>query len=208
MSASAGLRLLVVVGTDHHPFDRLINQVDDWLAEQDDIDWAVVQFGQSSPPRYVDAQARPLLGHDELQQLMQEATIVVTHGGPATILEARRHGILPITVPRDPRLGEHVDEHQQRFARMLGSQGLVLLAETADELETALTQGRDHPASLRVTAESHPGRDAGAAVAKVGAIIDELVEATTGRRRLRSSRHHTRGLETVPSHSPDRLTGT
>jgi UDP-N-acetylglucosamine transferase subunit ALG13 len=185
-------RLLVIVGTDHHPFDRLISWVDDWLAGRDDIGWAVVQHGRSRPPQH--AQARPLLGHSELQELVRSATLVVTHGGPATILEVRSHGILPITVPRNPRLGEHVDDHQQRFARMLGGQGLVRLAETADELEAALIQGCDEPTAFRIAVEQDSGGQAPAAVTRIGSIIDDLVEGARVRRRRRPRRTPPRSL--------------
>lgn len=175
----AQFRLLVVVGTDHHRFDRLVGWVDRWVADQDGDVGAVVQHGTSAAPR--QAEGRRLVGHDELQQLMSSATVVVTHGGPATIVEARRHGKLPVVVPRDPALGEHVDGHQQRFARRLAERDLVVLCEREDELRAALDLALTDSSWLRVDVDgAQPGVTA--AVARVGAVIDDLVAQAGGTR--------------------------
>jgi UDP-N-acetylglucosamine transferase subunit ALG13 len=66
-----------------------------------------------------------LIPHDELQELMDRADVVVCHGGPTTIMEARRRGITPVVVARSGRLGEHVDGHQELFADRMARRGLV-----------------------------------------------------------------------------------
>ena len=141
--------VLVAVGTDHHPFDRVVEWVDAWLdtGRGDHVD-ALVQYGHSQPPKVASGNA--LLDHDDLQDAMDRAAVVVCHGGPATITEARRHGKLPICVPRDPDRGEHVDSHQQLFARRMGAGGIVRLAETRDELWTALDAALSEPNTFRI----------------------------------------------------------
>jgi UDP-N-acetylglucosamine transferase subunit ALG13 len=74
----------------------------------------------------------------EIADLLDRASAVVTHGGPGTIMDARSHGHTPIVVPRDPRLGEHVDDHQQRFARFLARSGMIVTAYDVDELAVRL----------------------------------------------------------------------
>ena len=123
----------------------------------------------------------PFLGHDELQQAMVDADLVVCHGGPATILEARRHGHLPIVVPRDPARGEHVDDHQLLFARRLGAAGLVALCETREALHDALTAGLADPSRYAVAADPDAHEARRAAVARVGRIVDDLVAGSTPR---------------------------
>ncbi len=137
-----GPLVLVVAGTDHHPFDRLVGYLDEWLAQHPGAVRCLVQYGASAPPLRADGVA--LLSHDDLQAAMAEATVVVTHGGPATITEARSYGHVPICVPRDPSRGEHVDDHQQRFARHLADAGLVVVTPTAAELGTALDVALEH----------------------------------------------------------------
>jgi UDP-N-acetylglucosamine transferase subunit ALG13 len=135
--------VLVAVGTDHHPFDRVVNWVEAWLRTTLDQVDVLVQYGTSRKPE--TARGVDLLEHAELQDAMARATVVVCHGGPATITEARRHGKLPVCVPRDPERGEHVDSHQQLFARRMGAGGVVRLAETQHELWAALDEAVEHP---------------------------------------------------------------
>nr|WP_030488391.1 glycosyltransferase [Micromonospora chokoriensis] len=178
-SAVAQLRLLVAVGTDKHPFDRLVDWLAQWHAQATGPIGLTVQHGHTSAPQL--AGAVPFLGHDALQQAMMDADLVVCHGGPATILEARRHGHLPIVVPRDPSRGEHVDNHQLLFARRLGAAGLVALCETREALHDALAAGLVDPSRYAVAADPGAHEARRAAVARVGQIVDDLVARSTPR---------------------------
>lgn len=166
--------ILAVVGTDHHRFDRLIEWLDAWLTTQDAPPPAVVQHGSSLAPRMAEGHA--LIAHGDLQQLMRRAAVVVSHGGPATITEIRRLGKLPIVVPRDPSRREHVDGHQQRFARRLGEMGRVVLCETEPEFTAALDAARLNPDASTLQLERDGAQDeVSAAVNRVGRIIDGLI---------------------------------
>lgn len=174
--------ILAVVGTDHHRFDRLIDWLDAWLAIQDVPVRAVVQHGSSVAPRLAEGHA--LIPHADVQQLMRDATVVISHGGPATITEIRRLGKLPIVVPRDPARGEHVDGHQQRFTRRLGQMDRVVLCETESAFTAALDAARIDPGALTIDAEAGAGQKAVAeTVDRVGHIIDDLIVRSRHRSR-------------------------
>jgi UDP-N-acetylglucosamine transferase subunit ALG13 len=171
--------VLVTVGTDHHPFDRLIGWVDRWAAANAGRVQVVVQYGNSVAPTIAEGSA--FVPYDELQNLFERATVVVSHGGPATITEARRHGRLPVCVGRDPSLGEHVDDHQMRFVRRASAAGLVAEAETESELDSLLNRALVAPDELRFTPAGH-GSWSGtelsgpiATVARVGELVSDLV---------------------------------
>jgi len=169
MDANAGVPLVVaVVGTDHHPFDRLVRMVDDWALGA--AARVVIQHGTARPPR--TAQARTLLEVDELDRLLGRASAVVCHGGPGTIAAVRRAGRMPIVIARDPALGEHVDDHQQRFVPRMVDKGMVLAPADAAELHALLDSALVDPAAFRVQDGSteHP------AVARFAALVDGLVE--------------------------------
>ncbi|MEU1589904.1 glycosyltransferase [Micromonospora sp. NPDC005710] len=173
------LRVLVAVGTDKHPFGRLVDWLAHWHADAAGPVDLTLQHGHTRAPAVPGAVS--FLGHAALQEAMSRADLVVCHGGPATILEARRHGHLPIVVPRDPALGEHVDNHQQLFARRLGVAGMVALCETREQLIDALDAGLNDPSRYAVTADPQAQRAQAAAVARVGAIVDELVARSARR---------------------------
>ncbi|MFC0005285.1 glycosyltransferase [Micromonospora siamensis] len=178
--APARTSVLVAVGTDKHPFDRLVGWLEEWHREVGDAVALTVQHGHTRAPAVPGAV--PFLDHDALQAGMAGADLVVCHGGPATILEARRHGHLPIVVPRDPGRGEHVDDHQQLFARRLGAVGKVALCETREALFGALRAGLADRERFAVTADPAEVAARRAAVGRVGEIVEGLVAASARRR--------------------------
>jgi UDP-N-acetylglucosamine transferase subunit ALG13 len=181
-SASRTGTVLVAVGTDRHRFDRLIGWLEDWHPQAADQVDLIVQYGHSRMPDVEGATA--FLDHDALQQAMARATLVVCHGGPATILEARRHRHLPIVVPRDPARDEHVDNHQLLFARRLAAAGLIRLCETRAALIDALDTGIREPARFGVGSERGDDLARREAVARVGEIIEGLISSAHPRRTL------------------------
>ena len=123
----------VFVGTDHHRFDRLLG----WVAALHgrDLRFCVQHGFTPLPSNLVGA---PMLDPAEIDDLLGRASAVVTHAGPGSIMDARDHGHVPVVVARDPRLAEHVDDHQQRFVRHLEGLGMVAAAHDAVQFEEKL----------------------------------------------------------------------
>jgi UDP-N-acetylglucosamine transferase subunit ALG13 len=163
--------VVVTVGTDHHRFDRLLRWTEHWFAERAGDVRVVAQTGTASPSD--DFPCRPYLSPAELDEAVSLATAVVSHGGPATIMGIRSHGLLPIVVPRDPALDEHVDDHQQRFGRWLSARGEVALATTEPELHGRLDAALADPAAFRLP--EGPVDPRADAVARFGVLVDQLL---------------------------------
>jgi UDP-N-acetylglucosamine transferase subunit ALG13 len=165
--------LLVTVGTDHHPFDRLVRWADAWLAGHPGQLRCLMQTGTSAPPTGGVGEWRAYLEFDALQAAMSAAAAVVCHGGPGTILGARQGGAVPIVVPRQHRLGEHVDDHQVAFSRRLAADGGgIHLAETEADLHRLLDRVAVEPAAFRSGPED---RATAVAVREFGRLVDGLV---------------------------------
>lgn len=124
----------VLLGTDHHPFHRLLHWVSE-AARSGDIRWLVQHGSTPIPP---DLDGARIWDADQLAEVLGRADAVVTHGGPGLIMEARAAGHLPVVVPRDPALKEHVDQHQQRFAGRLEAAGMVRVAHDQAEFTSAV----------------------------------------------------------------------
>jgi UDP-N-acetylglucosamine transferase subunit ALG13 len=159
--------VFVSVGTDHHPFDRLVGWVDAWLPEGVRC---VVQHGTSAPPRH--AEGVSYLEHDALTTMLEEAAVVVSHGGPTTITESRRQGRRPIVVPRSPRLGEHVDDHQERFCARMEAKGLITVAADEQSLRVLLDRALSRPQDFAADAD---GDEVAESVARFGRLVDDLL---------------------------------
>jgi UDP-N-acetylglucosamine transferase subunit ALG13 len=175
--------VVALVGTDHHPFDRLVRWIDAAAARHPEVRF-VVQHGTTRPP--VMAEGQDFLGREALGRLLAEASVVVCHGGPGLVTDAREAGHVPLCVPRDPALGEHVDDHQQRFAELVGRVGVVVDVRNEEAFERELDRGlRQGPSGSGSTADLRRARDA--ARARAAAELAELMTTggPGGRRRRR-----------------------
>ncbi len=159
--------VLATVGTDHHPFDRFVEWIDAWHAEHPDVE-VFVQYGTCE--RRPEAPGSQWVEGHELASMMQRADAIVSHGGPSTIIEARSNGTVPVVIPRNPALGEHVDGHQMRFADFMSAQDNILLARTQSDVNELVT---------RVLAGEVPAppvsANQSATLQRVSSVIDELM---------------------------------
>lgn len=155
----------VLLGTDHHPFDRLVG----WaatLAHESGLTW-FVQHGSTRLPDGLPG--RRMLGARELARMLEGVEVVITHGGPGLIMEARNARHVPIVVPRDPARGEHVDGHQISFASRLEALGTIHRVESLEELREAVALAR-HVGRT----EQRGGDDRAATTRRFGELVDEL----------------------------------
>jgi UDP-N-acetylglucosamine transferase subunit ALG13 len=163
--------VFVTVGTDHHPYNRLMHWTDEWLesggAERAHV---FVQYGTSAPPRI--ARSRDYLPHTQMQAAIDKATAVVCHGGPSTIMEMRYKGLVPIVAPRNSALGEHVDDHQIRFARRMAQLGTIRLVESRDDLFGLLDMAIAAPETFRATNDA---TEVAASVQRFEELVDDLL---------------------------------
>ena len=97
-------------------------------------------------------EARPFVPADELDDAVRNADVVVGHAGIGSTLAALEAGRRPVIVPRDPRHGEHVDDHQLQIAEELARGDTTVVRYVEDlELEDLL-----HASSYRVSRASRP----------------------------------------------------
>ena len=189
-------RVFVTIGASHYPFDRLMEWVDAWLRTSPEGVRCLVQHGTSRAPGI--AECRPYLGFEEVESTLRETDVLVCHGGPGTIMLAKRYGLKPIVVPRIRDRGECVDDHQVAFARSMAHRGSVQLAETEVELHRALDGALDGTLDLRLAAdvEGHV-----AAVRRFGELVDGLLgDRTNGRARsIAAAGSHREVIAQAPS---------
>jgi UDP-N-acetylglucosamine transferase subunit ALG13 len=175
--------ILVTIGTNEQPFDRLVRAA----AALDARDDVVVQYGSSRAvtPRPGWFEFMPF---DELAALAGDSRVVVCHAGVGSIMMARRCGHRPIVVPRRHGLAEAVDDHQVGLARRLAQGGLVTLVEDAATLGTAVRQARTIERPGGVT--GLPGADALAADLRARLTRRGVASAIrVARARVSSGRH-------------------
>jgi UDP-N-acetylglucosamine transferase subunit ALG13 len=119
--------IYVTLGTHEQPMERLRLALEGLPALVPELAPFVIQHGYTRPP--AGWRTFRMVSPEENRAFMQQADIVVTHGGPASIAEARESGSIPIVVPRQSAHDEHVDDHQLAYARRLAAASEVVLVE-------------------------------------------------------------------------------
>ena len=127
--------IFVTVGTHEQPFDRLIRKVDELKRDGVIAEEVVIQTGYSTyEPEY--CQWSKLIPYEQMVKNVEEARMVITHGGPASFIMPLQMGKIPVVVPRQSQFGEHVNDHQLEFARaLLQRQGNILVVEDIGQLK-------------------------------------------------------------------------
>ena len=108
--------IFVTVGTHEQPFDRLVKCIDRLAEEKIVGDGFVIQTGFS---RYIPkfCEYSRFFPYSDMTKFMENARIVVTHGGPSSFMEVLERRKIPIVVPRCKKFGEHINDHQADFVR-------------------------------------------------------------------------------------------
>ena len=127
--------IFVTVGTHEQPFNRLIEAVDKMKAENVFEDDVIIQTGYSTyEPKLCEWQK--LYPYDKMLELVQQARIVITHGGPSSFIMPLQIGKIPIVVPRQKQYGEHVNDHQLEFCKAVEERfGNIIVAENEENIK-------------------------------------------------------------------------
>jgi len=108
--------IFVTVGTHEQQFNRLVKYVDDMRKDGLITEEVIIQTGYSTyEPRYCTWQK--LYPYQVMTEYVNEARIVITHGGPSSFIMPLQIGKTPIVVPRQKKYDEHVNNHQLEFCR-------------------------------------------------------------------------------------------
>jgi UDP-N-acetylglucosamine transferase subunit ALG13 len=171
-----GATVFVTVGTDFHPFDRLVGWTDRWLTDNASRGvTGLVQTGTSAHPTRADF--ADYLGHAEMKDSVASAAAVVTHGGPGSIMLCSYLGKKPIVVPRESARGEHVDDHQVVFSRRLAAEGRIDIAETEERFAELLERALSAPAN---GGSSRDASHVAEAVKQFEQLVDEMLTRPSG----------------------------
>lgn len=126
--------IFVTVGTHEQPFNRLIKAVDDLKKDGIITEEVIMQTGFSTyEPKY--CKSSKLISYPQMVRNVEEARIVITHGGPASFIMPLQIGKIPIVVPRQHQFEEHVNDHQVEFTRNVAERmGTIIPVEDISKL--------------------------------------------------------------------------
>lgn len=130
--------IFVTVGTHEQPFDRLLKCIDKLVEDKKIKEKVIIQKGYTDyEPKHCESYK--LIPYDKMNEYIEKASIVITHGGPASFIAPLAIGKIPIVVPRQKDFNEHVNNHQLEFATEVEKRMKnIIVANTDKEIEDAI----------------------------------------------------------------------
>lgn len=142
--------IFVATGTQF-PFDRLIQYMDKWAEQHEELVFAQIGEGELKPK---NIGWKRFIGQDEYNKAISEASVFISHAGMGNIISAKEHGVPVIVINRQADLGEHRNDHQTEGLTWMGELEGVYTARTQEEL----FQHIDNRHSLNISTEQSEER--------------------------------------------------
>lgn len=134
--------ILVMLGTQNNSFHRLLEEIDDLIDKGIITDEVVVQAGYT---KYKSKNMKifSLISIEELEELIEKANLVITHGGVGSIISSLKKGKKIIAVPRLHEYQEHVNNHQKEIVETFDKKGYIIGIKDVKELNEAIEKSKD-----------------------------------------------------------------
>ena len=150
--------IFVSVGTHEQPFDRLLKEMDRLVEEGVIKEEVFIQTGYSTyEPKH--CKWSKFLPFNEMKPKVEEAHIVITHGGPSSFVKSLECGKVPIVVPRRQAFNEHVNDHQVKFCHAVAEkQGNIIVVDDVEKLADVINNYDDIVAKMPAGLKSNNER--------------------------------------------------
>jgi len=133
--------ILVLLGTQNNSFHRLLEEVEKNVENENIKEDVVVQAGYTKFEPQTKKQEIKVFGTipgNELKDLIEKASVVISHGGVGSMVTSNQKGKKVIAVPRYKKYQEHVNDHQVKTIEIFAKRGYVMPIKNVEELGEAL----------------------------------------------------------------------
>ncbi len=131
--------ILVLLGTQDKSFKRLLEYIDEAIENKIIKEKVLAQVGHTKYESK-NIEMFDLIPRDEMDKLIGEANIIITHGGVGFISDAIKHGKKIIAVPRLKKYNEHTNDHQLQIIEEFSKLGYLLPLYEGESLEKVLKE--------------------------------------------------------------------
>ncbi len=134
--------IFVMLGTQNNSFHRLLEKVDNLIEKKVIQEEVIVQAGYT---KYQSKNLKQfsLISKSEMGKYQEQASLIITHGGGASIVSSLKLGKKVIAVPRKHCYAEHVNDHQQDIVQTFAHKGYIIGVDDVEQLEDALIKAKD-----------------------------------------------------------------
>ena len=131
--------ILVTLGTQDKSFKRLLKAVEKEIKDGNIKEKVVVQAGYTKyKSKYMEI--FDLVSPKELDNLMNKARIIITHGGVGSILGALKYDKPVIAAPRLVKYQEHTNDHQIQIVEEFSKEGYLLYLDNFKKLSMLINE--------------------------------------------------------------------
>jgi len=129
--------ILILLGTQHNEFTRLLQEVEECIDNGLIKERVVVQAGFT---KYKTDKMKifDMISKEILDNLIDEANIIITHGGVGSIVMAMKKHKKVIAVPRLHQFNEHVNDHQRQIINIFNEKKYLVGIQNVEDLPEAL----------------------------------------------------------------------
>ena len=129
--------ILVILGTQDKPFNRLLEAVDKACQKKIIKDKVIVQAG-TTKYESKNMEIFDLIPINKFNSLVGKADLIITHGGVGSIIQGLKKGKKIIAVPRLKKYGEHTNDHQFQIIDEFTRQGYIIPCKDLNKLDEVL----------------------------------------------------------------------
>lgn len=131
--------ILVLLGTQHNEFTRLLQKIEDCIDNGFINEKVIVQAGFT---KYNTDKMEifGMLPKETLDNLIDEANLIITHGGVGSIIIALKKHKKVIAVPRLHEFNEHVNDHQRQIINVFNEKRYLIGIQNVEDLPEALNE--------------------------------------------------------------------
>lgn len=129
--------ILVLLGTQNNSFHRLLEEVQKNIENKKIKEKVIVQKGYTKFESK-DMKMYTEIPIDELNKLIDEADLIITHGGVGSIISSIKKRKKVIAVPRLEKYKEHVNDHQKDIVETFNQSGYIIGIDNVEQLGEAI----------------------------------------------------------------------
>lgn len=132
--------IVVLTGTGPDTFERLIKPLDELARLRQ---WQIfIQLGHTSfEPQWCKYER--FIERPRLMKIIEEAELVITHGGFGSMRDSLALGKSVVAIPRRFDFNEVQDDHQEELVNELERKGFVIGVRDMGDLEGAIERARN-----------------------------------------------------------------
>ena len=131
--------ILVTLGTQDKSFTRLLDTVQNAIDSGYIKEEVIVQAGYTTYTSK-DMQIFDLISQEKLDELRNEASIIITHAGVGSILDSLKCNKIVIAMARLKKYHEHTNDHQLQILNNFYKDGYILKLDENKDLKEVLEE--------------------------------------------------------------------